>query len=138
MKRTKCYTYFRIVGNFNPEIITTLLCLNPYNSWKIGDTRKNGAKYDFANWDFGYCDKYDIDVDNQMRTTINPLLAKADILNEIKRKYDVDFYLEIVPTIFPDDILPCLSPSLDVMKFCCDTQTKIDIDLYLEEENSNL
>ena len=133
MKRTKCYTYFRIVGNFNPEIITTLLCLNPYKFCKIGDTRKNGTKYDFANWDFGYCDKYDIDVDNQMRTTINPLLAKVDILNEIRKKYDVDFYLEIVPTIFSDDILPCLSPSLDVMKFCCDTQTNIDIDLYLEK-----
>lgn len=41
MKRTKCYTYFRIVGNFDPEVITTLLCLNPYNSWKIGDRRNN-------------------------------------------------------------------------------------------------
>lgn len=131
MKRTKCYTYFRIVGIFEPEIVTTLLCLNPYKSWKIGDTRKNGTKYDFANWDFGYCYKYDIDVDKQMRTTINPLLAKVDILKEIKQKYDVDFYLEIVPTIFPDDTMPCLSPSLDVMKFCCDTQTKIDIDLYV-------
>ncbi len=66
-----------------------------------------------------------------MKKTIQPLIDKIPILNEIKRKYDVEFYLEVVPTISVDDDTPCLAPSLEIMKFCCDTGTHIDIDLYV-------
>ncbi|MDO4863974.1 MAG: DUF4279 domain-containing protein [Ruminococcus sp.] len=129
---TRCYTYFRIVGNFNPEIVSEMLQLKPQKAWKIGDIRKNGTKYEFAAWEYGFCEDYDIIVDNQMRNTIYRLLPKVDILKIIKQKYDVSFYLEIVPTLVYGETMPCLAPSLDVMKFCCDTQTEIDIDLYAE------
>lgn len=65
-----------------------------------------------------------------MKQTISGLVSKTNILNEIKRRYDVNFYLEVVPTICINETMPCLAPSLEVMKFCCDTQTEIDIDLY--------
>ncbi len=135
MKRsahTRCYTYFRITGKFDPDTISEMLCLTPEKSWKIGDMRKNGTKYDFAGWNYGYCEDYDVIVDHQMRKTIASLLSKVDILKEIKQRYDVNFYLEVVPTLADPEEMPCLAPSLDVMKFCCDTQTEIDIDLYAE------
>lgn len=128
----RCYTYFRIAGNFNPEIISEILQLKPQRSWKIGDIRKNGTKFEFAAWEYGYCEDYDMIVDNQIRKTISQLLPKVDKLKIIKHKYDVNFYLEIVPTVVDGETMPCLAPSLDVMKFCCDTQTEIDIDLYVE------
>lgn len=34
----------------------------------------------------------------------------------------------IVPTIYADDIKPCLAPPLDIMDFCQATRTEIDID----------
>ena len=52
-------------------------------------------------------------------------------LNQIREENDVEFFLEIVPSIYVDDINPCLAPPLDVIDFCHATRTQIDIDMYL-------
>ena len=135
--RNRCYTYFKIVGDFDPDAISELLGLQPEKSWKIGDMRRNGTKYDFALWTIGRCDEYDVIVAHQMERTIAVLADKISLLNKIREGNDVSFYLEIVPTIYADDRNPCLAPSLRVMDFCHETRTEMDIDLYLmggEEE----
>ena len=129
--KNSCYTYFRIVGKFNPDNVSALLNLTPEESWKIGDLRRNGTKYEFANWMIGKCAEYDVYVGNQMRKTISTLLDKIAILNQIREENDVEFFLEIVPSIYVDDINPCLAPPLDVIDFCHATRTQIDIDMYL-------
>ena len=129
--RNSCYTYFRIVGNFNPDNVSALLNLTPEESWKIGDLRRDGTKYEFANWMIGKCAEYDVRVENQMRKTISMLLDKIATLNQIREENDVEFFLEIVPSIYVDDINPCLAPPLDVIDFCHATRTQIDIDMYL-------
>ena len=129
--RNSCYTYFKIVGNFNPDDVTELLNLTPEKAWKIGDLRRNGTKYEFANWMIGKCAEYDVYAENQMRKTISILLDKIAILNQIREENDVEFFLEIVPSIYVDDINPCLAPPLDVIDFCHATRTQIDIDMYL-------
>ena len=134
----KCYTYFSIQGDFDPDEITKILGLEPCKQWKIGDTRRSGSKYEFANWQFGRNDNYDPITENQMYETIKPLLGKIDLLNEIREKYDADLSLAIVPTLYVNNISPCLAPSLEVIDFCHATRTEIDIDLYLhdaKEEN---
>ena len=130
--QSSCYTYFLIRGNFDPDSITELLGLVPEKSWRIGDKRKNGTVYDFAMWQYGTCDSYDVYVKNQMLKTITPFLSKISALKEIKQKYDVEFTLEVVPTIKSSEGVPCVAPSMEVMQFCCDTDTKIDIDLYVD------
>ena len=131
-EHTNCYTYFRIVGDFDPDTISELLGLTPDESWKIGDRMKwANLKYDFASWHFGTCKEYDVRVENQMLKTITPLLSKVDVLREIKQKFDVRFFLEVVPTVRFDESTPSLSPSMQVMQFCCDTGTEMDIDLYV-------
>ena len=77
--RNSCYTYFKIVGNFNPDDISELLALSPEKAWKIGDLRRNGTKYDFALWEIGRCTDYDIEVENQMRKTIAVLQDKISL-----------------------------------------------------------
>ncbi len=129
--RNSCYTYFKIVGNFNPDNVSKLLNLTPERSWKIGDLRRNGTKYDFSLWEIGRCTEYDIEVENQMRKTIFLLQDKIPLLNQIRMGNDVTFTLEIVPTIYVGDINPCLAPSLDVIDFCYATRTNIDIDMYV-------
>ena len=129
--RNSCYTYFRIVGNFNPDDVSALLNLTPEESWKIGDLQRDGTKYEFANWMIGKCAEYDVYVENQMRKTISILLDKIATLNQIREENDVEFVLEIVPSICVDDISPCLAPPLDVIDFCHATRTQIDIDMYL-------
>lgn len=129
--KNNCYTYFRIVGNFDPDYVSELLNLKPEKAHKIGDVRRNGTKYDFATWEFGKCNEYDAHVSNQMQKTILPLLNKVDLLNQIRNQNDVKFYLEIVPHIYAGEINPCLSPSIEVIDFCHNTRTEIDIDMYL-------
>ncbi|MBQ6874452.1 MAG: DUF4279 domain-containing protein [Clostridia bacterium] len=134
MSENSCYTYFRITGNFDPDLITERLGLVPEKYWKIGDSRHDGTLYDFASWEIGLCEQYDVLVENQMHTTIAPLLNKIDILNEIKNEFDVDYILEIVPTVYTSNSSPCLAPSLKVIDFCHATRTKIDIDLYVMDQ----
>ena len=129
--RNSCYTYFMIVGNFDPDDISEKLSLVPEEVWKIGDCGPKGEKYDFAHWEIGRCTEYDVYVENQMRKTISVLLDKISLLNQIREENDVEFFLEVVPTIYVDDTNPCLAPSLDVIDFLHATRTQIDIDMYL-------
>lgn len=132
--RNSCYTYFAIVGDFNPDEVSKLLKLTPNKTRKIGDLRKDGGEYDSALWQFGKCADYDVEVGNQMRKTIAPLLDKIALLNEIKEKKALSFYLAVVPQLYVNDVNPCLAPPLDVMDFCHATRTEMDIDLYLYNE----
>ena len=129
--RNSCYTYFKIVGDFNPDDISALLNLTPEKSWKIGDLRRNGTKFDFAHWEIGRYSEYDVEVENQMSKTIAVLQDKIPVLNQIREKYDVSFFLEIVPEIYANDTNPCLAPSLDIIDFCHATRTEIEIDMYV-------
>jgi len=133
MEKTKssCYTYFRITGNFDPDEISAILQLTPERQWKIGDHRRNGTQYDFACWEIGRCTEYEVETEIQMRKTIAPLVNKVEELKKIHSTYDVTFCLEIVPSLSVGDRAPCLAPPLDVIDFCHETRTEIDIDLYL-------
>lgn len=117
-----CYTYFKIIGHFNPDVITERLSLQPFEAWQDGTS---------SQWYFGRCDDYSPYVEEQMRKTIAPLLDKADILKQIRQEFNAAFFLEIVPTIYPDEPTPCIAPPLDVIDFCHETRTEIDIDLYM-------
>lgn len=128
--RNRCYTYFRIAGNFNPDNVSELLNLVPEKSWKIGDSYR-GMILDFAQWEIGRCLEYDYDVGNQMRRTIAPLLDKISLLNQIRIQNDISLFLEVVPEIYENEPTPCLAPPLDVIDFCHATRTEIDIDLYV-------
>ena len=128
-----CYTYFRIVGCFDPDEISDKLGLLPFESWKKGDKSKSGREYEFSAWHFCKCEKYNIITTEQMEETIAPLLDKIDLLNQIRKENNVSFYLEVVPSLSSGNDEPCLAPSLEVMDFCTATRTEIDIDLYISD-----
>lgn len=127
--KNSCYTYFRIVGDFDPHKVTQLLNLTPDEYWSAGDFRKNGTRYDFSSWKYGTCSEYDVDTSEQMRKTISGLLDKIDLLKKIRNENDVSFVLEVVPTVCVGESMPCLAPSLDIIDFCHLTRTEIDIDI---------
>lgn len=130
-EHTECMTYFRITGNFDPDQITKYLRLTPEQIHRIGDVRKNGTTYDYASWRFGTVVSQRLDIANQMMQTVEPLLTKADLLRKIKLTYDARLLLEVVPLVRYDEPTPLLAPSLAVMRFCVETGTEIDIDLYV-------
>ena len=132
--KNSCYTYFTIIGNFDPLVITDLLQLSPEHTRRIGATRPNGSTCDTARWEIGRCERYDPIVSNQMEKTISVLLDKIDILNKIREKYNAKLYLSVVPCVYTDDVSPGLAPSLAVMDFCHATRTEIDVDLYVYDK----
>ena len=131
MAQNTCYTYFTIIGKFDPDKVTELLSLIPHGTVKAGDPRRGGGTSEHSIWRFGKCDKYDVYTENQMRATIAPLKDKIELLNRIREENEVEFYLEIVPTVTANEPTPCLAPPMDVIDFCHATRTQIDIDLYI-------
>lgn len=134
-RKNHCYTYFKITGDFDPDEVTRRLGIMPENQWKIGDYRRNGSRYGFANWEIGRCTDYDEIVTNQMRKTITPLLNKVEHLHQIHEDFDVAFVLEVVPTIYSGEMEPALAPNLDIIDFCHATRTEIDIELCIERDD---
>ena len=130
-EHTECLTYFEIIGKFDPDQITAFLRVVPERVRRIGDKLPNGTTREFASWRFGSISSDDPDISAQMMQTIKPLLAKEDLLRRIKLQYDAKLTLEIVPIVRYDEPAPCLAPSLSVMRFCLETGTEIDIDLYV-------
>lgn len=131
MKKNHCYTYFRIVGDFEPSVIDDLLGLKAESSHKATDLSAAEKKYGFAEWTFGRNEDEEMDVAKQMEKTIAPLLSKVGALKKIKEQYDARFFLEVVPELYVDTLTPSISPSLAVIDFCHETRTEIDIDYYL-------
>ncbi len=130
-KENTCYTYFSIRGTFEPDVITEMLGLKPFKSWRSTDLRKNGTQYGFDSWDYGKCEDYDVETERQIKQTISALLPKIEVLKQIKAKFDVEYYIEIVPEIYSYNSTPALGPDLEIIDFCHETRTHIDIDLYV-------
>jgi len=151
---THSYTYFTIVsdgkmgmygheasvrGVFDPDEITNLLGIEPFDKLKKGDYRKNmpkdapQAKYSFSRWSGEKSDVERHDVSEQCLATIQRLEHKIPELLEIKSRYDVEFYLKIVPHIYNAES-PIIYFDKKIIAFCYLTDTEIDVDTYIYEE----
>jgi hypothetical protein len=135
--KNSCYTYFSITGIFDPDEITAQLGLNPSKQWRIGDLGIGGKPFGVASWEYGRCEDYDVQVENQMMQTIKDLVPKINILQEIKKKFDVDYILEVVPSIYTGETTPCLAPNRAVIEFCYHTETDIDMDLWVSDSKES-
>lgn len=134
MKRNpnECYVYFAITGDFHLNEVLPLFDVQPFECWDKDDIRKADNKpFGFSLIKYNKIDEYDPYVDKMMEKCIAPFLDKVDLLNSLREKYTLEYYLTIVPSLVVDNINPCLAPSLKVMEFCVKTKTKIDCDLYL-------
>ena len=63
----------------------------------------SGPKYSFSSWNAEKSDIDRLDIEAQCRDTIKRLKTKIPLLNQIKKQYDVNFVLMIVPSIYGDE-----------------------------------
>lgn len=127
-----CRTYFSIKGNFEPNDITEILGLQPFESHKEGESRVRGnGVYSCSAWNFGECNECSLNVNEQIRKTIAPLRDKFDALKFIKDSFDVRFFICVVIEMYIDGSAPILGLDLDIIDFCHETRTEPDIDLYV-------
>jgi len=130
MERTECLCYFAIKGKFDPREATRRLSTEPTRSWSIGDLRKDGSRHEFAFWECGYTQVAYPNLEIDCVQAVQDLVGKESILSDFKSEHDVDFVLEIVPTIC-EGVTPAINISKDLMHFCCLSDTTIDIDMYV-------
>lgn len=135
-------TYFKIIGDFNPNEVTKLLGITPNKQWKIGDVRheleNKTSVYDFSLWQSGLVKTInEYSVEKQMEQTVSPLKNKIAALNKFKEHNDVNFTLQIVLNFYSKINKPILSPNKGVIAFCYQTQTAIDYDYYFNFDFKN-
>lgn len=132
-KQNECRVYFKITGNFVPEEISALLGVAPGRAWKCGDLRRDGKKYAFSLWQAPPVTEYTPFTEEQMKAAIAPFVGKEAILRDIRCRFDAEFTLAVVPHLITRETTPSLAPSEEIMTFCQETGTRLDIDLYLSE-----
>lgn len=77
--------------------------------------------------------RYDVDVNNMLRVTLQPFFGKEAELKRIAAEYDVEFVLEIVPELQANSTepTPILSLDKDIIKFLYLSDAIHDLDLYV-------
>lgn len=83
-----CYTYFKIIGDFDPDDVTRRLSLPPDEIWKGPDCRQ-------SQWHFGRCDEYSPYVEEQMRQTLAPTLDVIDFCHATRTQIEIDLYMGV-------------------------------------------
>ncbi len=147
MNQTTCYSYFAICSAgsirnkigfvaaensyFDPDSITAKLAIEPFLTHKMGNPRKNGhGYYPFSDW--ACCKQCEpaLDAEEQCRKIVRQLRPLIPQLQEIKKEYNVDYTIIIVPYIYNEDT-PVLGFDSEIIEFCYLTGTEIIVDLYV-------
>ena len=76
---------------------------------------------------------FDININEMVRVTLKDLFGKVEILLSLKKKYNLTYYLERVPSLVYDTDEPnqILSLEPDIVEFLYKSQTEDDLDYYI-------
>lgn len=134
MKKHACRTYFLVVGDFDPKAFCRALGVTPTRTVRRGEPqgeRGIPAPADMA--EIGYNDRYRVDVNEMIRKTLAELADKTALLDELRRRHALSYYLEIVPEIASgsDEPCPILSLDPDIVEFLYRTGAQHDLDYYV-------
>jgi hypothetical protein len=125
-------------GEFDPDDITKILEIEPFEKWKKGDQRSplhpKKLPYSFSLWNAEKSDIDRIDTGKQCLETIKNLINKIPELLKIKSLYDVVFQIVIVPYIYSEKVR--LYFEKEIIDFCYFTGTTIDVDMYINSDIS--
>ena len=134
MKNHKCRTYFVITGDFNANDILNALEVENYEIFKKGEEYKiSKRKREFDEIKIGFNNSYNVDINEMIRETLKDITSKTDILSRLKKEYNLEYSLILVPEIYSDSDEPkqILSLDKDIIKFLYLTETDIDLDYYV-------
>lgn len=146
MESGSSYVYFALTGdNFDTDEVTSKIDISPTDSWRKGDKGKYKPILEFASWRLS-TDKGQeyIQIDKLVDEIVSKLFDKIEIINDLKRKFQLDSVLEIVLYIDTneDSSTPALGHDLRTIEFLYRTGTTTDIDIYrfnsaINETNEN-
>ena len=134
METGNSYVYFALKGdNFDTDEVTNRLGIEPTDSWRQGEKGKYKSAVEFASWKLTAAKgKEYLQIDNLVDEIVSVLYDKIEIINDLKRQFELDSVLEIVLYIDTneDASTPSLGHDLKTIEFLYRTQTKTDVDIY--------
>lgn len=146
METGSSYVYFALTGdNFDTNEVTSRIGITPTDSWSKGDKGKYKPIIEFASWKLS-TDKGQeyILIDKLVDEIISKLFDKIEIINDLKRQFQLNSVLEIVLYIDTneDSSTPALGHDLRTIEFLYRTGTTTDVDIYrfnsaINETNEN-
>jgi hypothetical protein len=101
---------------------------------------KLGLNYEYqkeygtdCSMEIGRNEVFKINLNEMLRYTLKDLFGKEEILLELKKKYNLEYYLERVPELHSDTtrVNPVLSLDDDIIEFMYKTKTKDDLDYFI-------
>ena len=141
METGSSYVYFALMGDdFDTDEVTSKIGISPTVSWRKGDKGKYKPILEFANWELATVKGQDcIQIDKLVDEIVSKLFDKIEIINDLKRQFQLDSVLEIVLYIDTneDNSTPALGHDLKTIEFLYRTQTKTDVDIYRFNSASN-
>ena len=134
MKKHTCRTYFLVVGEFDPKAFCRELGITPTRTVRRGEPKgERGIPARQDEVEIGFNDRYRVNVNEMIRKTLFELADKTALLDDLRRRYDLTYYLEIVPEIASgsDEPTPILSLDEDIVEFLARTGARHDLDYYI-------
>ena len=132
MEKTNIIVELALKGDkFDVQEITNELGIVPAQTWNRGEgIRQTGRKYKYTLWEYDIGPIYTLDIRVAVKQLEKLFLNKADKLCELKRKYNLDIYIEFVIRIAENQI-PGISFEPRFIKFVNKIGAVIDIDMYV-------
>lgn len=146
MEKHSCKTYLSVNFEFDRKKNAELLRLHRdctpeelgiFNKEEVEDfiTEKLGVtpKWRRHHFVIGYNEKYDVDVNEMLRVTLNGLFGKEDLIKELQQKFALTAVLEIVPYIAEESEEPkqYLTLERDIIDFLYKSGAEMDLDYYV-------
>jgi len=127
MYQRSCLTYFCVIydeNTFDAKDFFESLNLD-YKIFERFGTNKS--------IEIGRNEIFDININEMVRVTLKDLFGKEEILLNLKKKYNLTYYLERVPSLVYDTDEPnqILSLEPDIVEFLYKSQTEDDLDYYI-------
>lgn len=123
---------FNIKGKeFDPDIITKELQIEPSDYWKKGDQIKNKSVYrSFSCWSYRTGYEESLDVNNQLTSIINKFKDSKNKLVEMRNCQSLDYVVSIVIRIENNE-KPAVYLTSDSIDFANSIKAEFDFDLYI-------
>ena len=126
--------YFSLKGDFDPDLISMKLDIEPTRKNKKGDKGQYSQRLNFSLWEFssGKISDESVDIYEISSDLVENLSTKVKTINKIIDEYQLISTLQTVICLAPDEdaSTPVLGFNLDVIKFLYQTKTAIDVDIY--------
>ncbi len=135
MDKTQVMVEFRIIGDdFNPEVFTSALSVEPTKSWNKGDEYINQSNLlsikKNSSWGISSGRRDSLDMGKQIYEVLDKLIGKEKILVNLKSKYNIDYTIDIVIEV-ENGQTPAVYLESKAIKFANDIGATFDFDMYV-------